>query len=233
MTDQPSTWTRFKNRVRFGLATQEVLDRLARLGLVIYPYFMVEEPIVDRPEAGEKYADLEVRTLGTTDVHLITSIPERPREEVQVRQVLTGASCVGILAEGDLLGYSFYTRDQATGLAGKTLTRGLPTGWAYLFDMYVRPVARGRGIAAYMRHRVHQMLAAEGVDHGLSVTLRFNRSSRRFKEKLGAVEREFRLIVQLKPLPGVDLRIWRQPWSVRTPLAFRTSFERGAGTPTD
>jgi GNAT superfamily N-acetyltransferase len=227
MTRRPSTWTRIRNRFRFGLATQEILDRLARLGLVIYPYFLVEEPVVTRPDADGMHGDLEVRILDRSDAHLVSSVPERPRDEAKVELTMEQASCVAVLGDGGLLGYSFFTRGRPTGMAGGVFPEGLPTGWAYLFDMYVRPVARGRGIAAFMRDRVHQMLAAEGVVHSLSITLMFNRSSRRFKAKLGAIERELRLIVQLKPLPGVDVRLWRGPWGVRTPLAFRASFGRG------
>lgn len=222
MSEPRSTWTRLRNRVRFGLATQEILDRLARLGLVVYPYFLVEEPLHDRPGAGGTYDDLELRKLGPSEAHLVASVPERPRDESETRETMSRTTCVAVFAEGELLGYTFYSRT-VTGLARGPLAEGLPTDWAYLFDAYVRPVARGRGIAAFMRHSVHEMLAREGATHASSVTLVFNRSSRRFKAKLGAIERELRLVVQLGPLPGLDLRLWRGSWTVRTPRAVRAS----------
>ena len=46
-----SAWSRFRNRLRFGLAMQEVLDRLARFGVVIYPYYFVDEPVRPRIRA--------------------------------------------------------------------------------------------------------------------------------------------------------------------------------------
>jgi len=218
MSSRPGTWARFRDRIRFGLATQEVLDRLSRVGILIYPYFVVEEPIVDRPEFADLYPHLQVKRLEPGEAHLIASVPERPRDEAAVRDMLEQATCIAVLEEGELLAYSFFTSALIPGGLSEVATSRLPDDWAYLFDMYVRPKARGGALAAWMRHRVHQALAEAGVSHGCSLSLAFNRSTRRFKSKLGAVERELRLRLRVKPLPGIDVRIRRHAWAVPTPF---------------
>lgn len=210
-------WPRLKNRLRFGLATQEILDRLARIGIVIYPYFLVEEPIVDRPELTTLHPNLQIRVLQPHEASLITGIPERPRQESVIRELMSRATCVVVMKKGELLAYSWFTRNDFRGIAGTNVLCELPPDWAYLFDMYVHPRARGRRMAVYIRHRVHQMLAEQGVAHCCSVSLMFNRSTRRFKAKLGAIETELRVLLRLKPFPGLDLRLRHKARQLETP----------------
>jgi len=211
-------WLRLRNRLRFGLATQEILDRLARIGIMIYPYFLVEERIVPSPEAGAAGENLQIRPLRAEEAASIASIPERPRDESKISELMHGATCVAVIENDAVLAYSWFTRHRVWSFAGTDAFCELPPNWAYLFDLYVRPGARGRRLANYLRRRVYQMLAAQGVTHCCSISLAFNRSTRRFKRKLGAAEMELRLLLRLKPLPGLDVRLWRKPWPLKTPV---------------
>src|SRR5687768_12127722 len=67
----PGFWSRVKNRVTLGLATQEVLDRLAHVGVVVYPYFVVYEPVLARPEVEMLDRDLHLKLLGTHEAYLV------------------------------------------------------------------------------------------------------------------------------------------------------------------
>lgn len=219
MTSFTDAWARFRNRVRFGLATQEVLDRIARLGLVIYPYFVVEEPVRARRQF-EGIEGLQTRVLHREDVPLLASLPERPRDGASIRALMGEATCVAILENGELLGYSWYRRDfLGSGLVAYRMI-ALPADCAYLFDMFVCRKARGRNVAALLRNEVHRNLAAQGVKHAFSISLAFNRSTRRFKAKLGAVEVELRLHLRLKPFAGLDFRMRRKPWRLYLPALF-------------
>lgn len=217
MNPATGIWPRLKNRLRFGLATQEVLDRLTRLGVVIYPYFLVDEPIMSRPDADAVDQSLQIRVLQSHEAPLIARVTERPRDESKIRELMTQATCVAIMEDDELLAYSWFTRQHLGGPSGANVLCELPSEWAYLFDMYVRPKARGRKVAVYIRHRVHQMLAEQSVTHCCSISLMFNRSTRRFKAKLGAMEMELRVLLRLKPFPGLDLRLWRKVWPLQTP----------------
>jgi GNAT superfamily N-acetyltransferase len=82
---------------------------------------------------------------------------------------------------------------------------------AYLFDMYVAPRYRGLRLAPLLRRRILRELADAGRSHCYSLSLAGNRSTRRFKARLGAREVELRIYVHLRlgSLPGLDLRLWR------------------------
>jgi hypothetical protein len=213
----PNAWVRLKNRFRFGLATQELLDRLARWGIVIYPYFLVDEPVRVRPELDRMEPGLQIRQLRVDEAALIASLPERPRDEAAIRATLRRATCVAILEDGQLLGYCWFARDQVRGMAGTDPMLELPADCAYYFDMFVCRNARGRALAVLLRNHLNRLLMAQGVTHACSISLAFNRSTRRFKAKLDAVEVELRLFLRLKPFAAIDLRLRRTPWRLSTP----------------
>lgn len=216
VTPASSAWSRFRNRLRFGLATQEMLDRLAHFGVVIYPYYFVDEPVQPRAELAP--ADgLRFRTLDAGEAHLVSRLPERPRDEAKIRAVMAFATCVAALDDDEIVAYSWYTTRHLKGMAGADPIAPLPAGCAYLFDMFVCRRARGRQVAAQLRNHVHGLLFAQGVRHAISISLVFNRSTRKFKAKLGAVEPELRVMLRIKPFSGLDLRLHRRPWLLETP----------------
>lgn len=212
-----SAWERFRNRLRFGLATQEILDRLARLGVVIYPYCFVEEPVRPRVEL-EQPEGLEFRQIGPDAAHLLAHLPERPRDEAKIRSAMAFATCIAALERGEVVAYSWFSQHHLKGITGNVPIAALPAGCAYLFDMFVCRRARGRQVAAQLRNHVHGLLATKGVRHAISVSLVFNRSTRKFKEKLGAVETELRLLLRIKPFAGLDVRLHRKSWLLDTPM---------------
>lgn len=227
VSPESSAWSRFRNRLRFGLATQEALDRLARLGLVVYPYYFVYEPV--RPRAAlERQDGLEFRQIDQDSVRLLANLAERPRDEAKTRSVMAYATCIAALERGEIVAYSWYTRHQLRGILGHAPVAALPADCAYLFDMFVCRRARGRQVAALLRNHVHGLLLADGVRHAISVSLAFNQSTRRFKAKLGAIETELRVLLRVKPSPGLDLRLHRRPWVLSTPRVHVSRPEAGA-----
>jgi GNAT superfamily N-acetyltransferase len=222
-----SVWSRFKSRLRFGLGTQEVLDRLARLGLVVYPYYFVDEPVQPRTQL-EHAEGLEFRRIDPDFASLLANLPERPRKETKIRSVMAFATCIAAMEHDEIVAYSWYTRHHLKGLAGGDPIVALPVDCAYLFDMFVCRHARGRQVAALLRNHVHGLLSAEGVRHAISVSLAFNRSTRKFKAKLGAVETELRVLLRIKPFSGLDVRLRRMPWLLSTPVVHIARVEAGS-----
>jgi len=217
VTPASSVWSRFRNRLRFGLAMQEVLDWLARYGIVIYPYYFVDEPVRLRVEL-ERPEGLEFRRIDPGAAHLLAHLLERPRAEEKIRSLMAFATCIAALERDEIVAYSWYTQHHLKGVAGADPIAPLPPDCAYLFDMFVCRRARGRQVAAQLRNHVHRLLSAKGVRHAISVSLLFNRSTRKFKAKLGAVETELRILLRIKPFPGLDVRLHRKPWLLDTPL---------------
>lgn len=216
VTPASSAWSRFRNRLRFGLATQEALDRLARCGLVIYPYYFVEEPVRPRGEL-DCPEDLVFRQLDSGSAHLVANLRERPRDEAKIRSLMDSATCIAALERDEIVAYSWYTTHELKGVAGCDPVAALPPHCAYLFDMFVCRRMRGHHVAALLRNHVHGLLSAMGIRHSISVSLLFNKSTRRFKARLGSVETELRVLLRIKPFPGLDVRLRRKPWLLSTP----------------
>lgn len=211
-----SAWLRFRNRLRFGLATQEVLDRLARCGLVIYPYYFVHEPVRTRKELVCP-PGLVFRPLDSSWVQRFARVPERLRDEAKTRSFMEFATCFVALDHDEIVAHCWCTTSQMRGISGGDAIVALPADCAYLFDMFVCRSARGRNVAALLRNHVHGLLAEKGVRHAISVSLVFNTSTRKFKAKLGSVESELRLLLRVKPFTGLDVRLHRKPWFLDTP----------------
>jgi len=203
--------TRAVERVRFGLVTQEVLDWMAKVGVLFYPYVVVEEPHPARPELDEGLRRLTLRQLFAEDALVIASLPCRPLDEAETRRRLAIRECFGLFDGDRLLGYTWVKFD-CIGSAGHSRDRigTLPPDSAYLFDAYVARAARGSKAAPLLRHGVQTLLQARGCRRFFSITLVFNSSSRRFKQKLGAIEFETRIILGRPAGTAFDLRLWRR-----------------------
>jgi GNAT superfamily N-acetyltransferase len=190
--------------------TQEILDWMAKAGVLFYPYVVVEEPHLPRPELEAALGRFTLRQLFAEDAAVIASLPCRPLDEAETRQRLARRECFGLFDGHRLLGYTWAKFD-CIGSAGHSRDRigALPPDSAYLFDAYVARAARGLKAAPLLRHAVQTRLAARGCRRFFSITLMFNSSSRRFKQKLGAVEFETRIIFGRPAGTALDLRLWR------------------------
>lgn len=212
---------RFANRLRHGLLTQEVLDRLARAGLRIYPYFLVYETLRDRPELTEGREGFETRFLRHDELAAVSEIPARPQRLERLRARTTNGACFGVWHGPSLAAYTWYSSRHLPAAAGGHRLCALPPRAAYLYDAYVLPEYRGHRIAGFMRHKCYEALAETGFEHFFSVTLAFNRSSRRFKDKLAAEEFETRLLVSLGRLYGIDCCVSRKQNRIDAPRVLR------------
>lgn len=227
--EQGSSWRslpeRLLGRIRHGLLIQEVLDRLAHAGLVIYPYYIVLEPLpAEPPPALDRRCT--VRSLVAEDAAEIARISVRPTGEGAIVARMDHSACLGIFFDGQLAGYTWAGLQQLPIPAsfGEALF-GLDSDEAYLFDIYVAPPYRGMRLAGLLRSRLQHDLARLGRHRFYSITLAFNRSSRRFKSRLGARELELRIFVRLLAwsLPGLDLRLWRREPHLKSPRLKRVS----------
>jgi ribosomal protein S18 acetylase RimI-like enzyme len=210
---------RLLGRLRHGLLIQEVLDRLGLAGLVIYPYYIVLEPQPAGPPPA-LYPRCTVRSLVPGDAAEMTHISVRPSSEEEFVARMAHAAGLGIFYEGKLAGYSWASllRLPIPGSSGQALFE-LEPDEAYLFDIYVAPAYRGMRLAGLLRSALQHDLARLGRRRLYSLTLAFNRSSRRFKSRLGARETELRIYVHLKigSLSGLDVRLWRREPHLKSP----------------
>lgn len=217
MNDNRSLWSRLKNRLSYGLLTQELLDRLASLGLILYPYYVVRELPLHRPEYDTDSIDFEARFLDGSELSLVSEIPERTRDLSRIRARLEHGNCFGVWVMGEFAAYSWYSTKDVPAAVGGAALCPLPPNTLYLYDAFVRPRFRGQQVAGFMRHKLHSALRDNGAECCVSISLAFNTSTRRFKAKLGAEETELRFLIALKNSGGIDLRIRQNELFLDTP----------------
>ena len=173
-------WQRLLGRLRYGLLIQELLDRLARAQVFIYPYYVVLEPGgAESPAAADHRCTF--RLLGAADVDQVMRVlVGRITKEIFLEQ-LTRAECLGVFYDGKLAGYTWVRLDMVAipeGLGQPVFV--LHPDEAYLFDMYVALPYRGLQLAGILQQAMQAELMRRGRTR-FSLTLTFNRSSRRFK----------------------------------------------------
>ena len=213
-----SRWQRFTGRVRHGLLAQEILDRLGKIGLLCQPYIVTFEAcgLVPAPPAPD---NCSVRPLNPGDADSIAAVGHRRRTAEQIHLELQDMRCYGAFLEQRLIGYTWVNLRYVPVVYRGGELFAIASDEAYLFDMFIDPAHRGLRIAPWLRVQVLAALANEGRVRCYSLSLLLNRSSRLFKARLGAQEREWRLSLQvgLGPLRGIDLRLARRGEPLRTP----------------
>ena len=200
---------RFTERAQYGLLTQEILDRVGRLGIRFNPYLIVDESPGAALDVEVDATGYTIRPLSTDDVVQIANMPDRKRDLNKTLERLEFSQCLGIFVNGTLAGYSWSRSDRIARSKGRIELHALKPDEAYLFDMYVARQFRGMALAPLLRHHLYQHLEAEGVRRFYSITSYFNRSSRKFKAKLGARRIELRAALKLWSLMEVDFRLRR------------------------
>lgn len=200
---------RVRERLRYGLVTQEVLDRLARKGLVFYPYDVVTESVrrVATIEVPATVQNLRFAQLGVDDVHLVTNMPCRPLPTEMITERIERAQGFGVFIGEELAGYTWVRFEKVpTAKGGDTLFE-LDSRGAYVFDMYIARAHRGKRLAPWLRQRINEHLIQSGRDKIYSLSMVFNASTRRFKSRIGSVILERRLLVRVGKFFACDVRL--------------------------
>lgn len=194
--------------VRHGLFTKRLLERLRRTGLHLNPYYLFREGVgtgrAFPPELTRAYPTsvLDPGELGEIQAHSWAS-----RAHLEGR-IAKGHLCIVGRHEGEIVGYTWADPVEVN---DRACDHELERGEAYLYDAYVVPEHRGRGLAPYLRQASYEHLRRAGFHTFYSVSEYFNKPAIRFKEKLGAVPMRLyleirvgrrRLVQWKRDLPG-------------------------------
>lgn len=124
--------------------------------------------------------------LGEEDFEMVVRLQNEDEhasvEEMHAR-ARQGHTCLGVTRGDQLIAYTWFALDRSQTVL---YPRKMLANEAYLFNAYVLPAERGRNLAVIMRYQCYQRLRELGRDTLYSVTVRANKASWRFKEKLGA-----------------------------------------------
>ncbi|MEO7773597.1 MAG: hypothetical protein ABIT36_04590 [Steroidobacteraceae bacterium] len=217
-----SWWQRFAGRVRNGLLAQEIIDRFSKMRLLCQPYIVTFEAHGLAPQTPTP-AGCSLRLLTREDAKQMRAIGDRLGTEEQIRTDLETLRCYGAFRGPLLIGCTWVNLRSVPLIYRGGVLFEIQDDEAYLFNMHIDPAHRGLRVAPWLRAQVLAVLAAEGRVRCYSLSMLGNRSSRIFKARLGAQEREWRLSLHIGfgPLPGLDLRLSRRGAPLRTRMWHR------------
>ncbi len=172
------------NTVRHDLVAQRLLERLDRVGVFINPYVLFREGVrlPDKtawPELAKEFPSSE---LVAADIPAVAACVSRTEAQIQDR-LRKGHICI-VLKHGErIAGYAWADLDEVNDMA---CDYELHAGEAYLYDAFIAPEFRGRGLAPYMRVESYRHLHRAGRHTYYSISDYFNSPAIRFKHKLNA-----------------------------------------------
>jgi hypothetical protein len=201
-----------RGRLRHGQAVQEVLDRLAARGLVVYPYLVFEERADHALAAAPRVEGLRARRLTDADLPQLEAIAQAVRSERSAAVRLgRGETGVGAFDGERLVAYTWCDLVNLGGFGRGTVLRRLAPDEACLAKSWTMPEYRGRGIVLFLRREMYAAMQALGKRRLCSACLYFNGSVRRVKAKVGAEAVELRLALRLPGGFKRDLLLKRYP----------------------
>lgn len=173
---------KLRNRAKNGLLLHTFRNGLALLGLDFEPYWIYREGLDLGPEPSIK-DDSNLYSMQKIDDQVIRdrfALMGWNTGELEFILSLEHFS-FGLYRESELTAFMIGWINQ---YAFKNKLFALKPNEAYLDSMFTFDEFRGRNLAPFLRYKSYEILAAEGYTECFSITQYFNKSSRRFKEKL-------------------------------------------------
>ena len=177
-----------------------IFGRLAKIGLEISPYYLVQEGLSDESvlKLKPELDPCQPGFLEPSDMKAISSISDGPSgmipEDKLMGRLANGCKCFGIKHNGEIAAYMWCSLRECT---DKSLSFKLKNDESYLFDACTVKAYRGKNLAPYLRYQLYRYLAEIGRTRCYSITTLFNSSSVRFKEKLKARNLRLYLYINL------------------------------------
>lgn len=174
-----------KHKLAYDPWQQTVLNIFGKCGIRIQPFYLFLEGLsAAAPTVQEEVTACEINFLQSEDMDQIGTLADRNIPTSILRHRLeNGNICLGAWLQGELMAFTWCNFDRVT---YEGYPCNLAADEAYLFDAYTATSFRGKGLAPYIRYRSYLELKTLGRTKLYSITERFNRSSMRFKQKLGA-----------------------------------------------
>ena len=182
------------NAFRHGLLVHRVIQRLGRVGLKINPVLLFREGVqahdMIRPDLAAEYSS---PLLTSDDLSAVAACTTWNTEESLQARLNKGHLCF-VLKHGDrVVGHTWADLDEVNDSA---CDYSLRSDEAYLYDTFIAPDFRGRGLAPYLAFERYKHLRRASRNTFYSTTDYFNTPAIRLKQKLQA--EIIRLYLQIK-----------------------------------
>ena len=188
-------------KIRHGILIQAIRDNLTRTGLVITPYYWVQEGLIDVPPENkiEDFDNYTFSVFEEEDIREIAKITSGdrmiPEKYTLDRLKMEHIKCFGVKYKGEMVAFSFINIKECNNQFHSLIMK---KNEAYLFDMYTLKPYRGKNIAPILRYKVYEFLREINKDTFYSISEYFNKPSINFKKKLNAKFLELYLDIRFR-----------------------------------
>lgn len=188
---------RIRQKAKYSSPLRFLLDGLGRVGIHIVPYYLMAEGIADDPieQYEQGFEEYQTSLFGEDDMaELAKTGGGMVLEEKNLERLRAGCLCLGLRHQGKIAAYTWCDMRDICFLDYRY---PLHSHEVYLFNAETLIDYRGKGLAPYLRYQLYKELASRDKTTLYSITNCLNRSSFRFKEKLGAKRVELNLGIKV------------------------------------
>jgi len=187
---------RIISKVKNGLLLNSIRNQLVRIGIIITPYYWVQEGInpTELPEINGIISDYTVEFIQAEDIIRIGENVRTYSLDGLLAYFKAGKKCLGLKHKDKIASFMFIDLKECNFLS---INIPLKNDEAYLTHMYTMESFRGRNLAPYLRYKSYEILKKMGRNKIYSVSVFFNSSAIRYKEKLNAKNIKLILYVEI------------------------------------
>jgi len=199
-----SLFGKIASKFRHGLVLQTVRNQLTRIGIKITPYYWVQEGlnITEAPHIKGDISEYTVEFIEAEEIKRIAHDVHAYSEQGMLKMLEKGTKCLALRHKEEIASLMYINLDECD---FASLDLPLKDDEAYLTYMYTMDDFRGKNLAPYLRYRSYEILKGLGREKIYSVSVLFNSSAIRYKEKLNA--KNLKLVLYLEFFKAVKWSI--------------------------
>ncbi|MCL6265778.1 GNAT family N-acetyltransferase [Flagellimonas myxillae] len=171
-------------RIKHGLFLFTLRSFLSKIGLDFMLFYWEQEGAneIDEPKVRDDENTHEVVPMSRDDLQILRNLTFINYDKL-IQSFDNGSKVIGLKSKNE---FAAFTCVEYNDFFFRKKEFELKRNEAYLLNMYTFQSFRGKNLAPYLRFQVYKMLREEGIQNIYSVTDYLNKSSIKFKRKLGA-----------------------------------------------
>lgn len=184
------------SKIKHGLVLDTIRNQIARIGIKIFPYYWVQEGINSTgvPEIRGIISDYTIEFIEAEEIKKIDENLGTYSLEGLLAYFDAGKKCLGLKYKDELASFMFINLTECDFTSSNI---SLKNDEAYLTYMYTMKAFRGKNLAPYLRYKSYEILKKMGRNRIYSVSIFFNSSAVRYKEKLNAKNLKLLLYIEI------------------------------------